>query len=489
MLTKHSWKAVPKNWESPGRTPSGTTIDLYIALKPHRENALIDALYEIRAHLSKEQVVELVAPHPKTLKLVNFWLGHHDVPSSPVSMTHSGNTLMLKGVHAETGETIVRTVGYALPAALHGHVLTVMPTMSFVSPPAQLQTPRNRSGGAAARLVASASGEPTTMLLSRFSVKYIAPSFLRWLYDTSTYTPTARDRKLLGIVGYLRHYPNLTDLTAFMRKYRSDEANATFTIEQANGGGTARATKGEHGHPSGKNIDWFVSWLKYTLNQPSPPQTICTSYTLNEGGLSREDATCVCDLFAQLVVRGVSVLFSSGTMALAMGGPWVTVVGGTTGSGPEYQQQAVSIFLQDLSSRYQGFYNATGRGTPDIAARAIGFRIVVNGNEMRGTRTRGARPVVAGIISLLNDWLLSRGQDPLGFLKPWLYESGFIALDDLTVGSNPGCNTDGFSAIAGWDPVRFTRLVTSSLFDVGRPWAPYVTSLGTSNLDPMQGLY
>ncbi|SRR6266702_654378 len=47
MHIKHSWNAVPKNWESLGRPPSGTTINLYIALKPQREDALTDAIYEI----------------------------------------------------------------------------------------------------------------------------------------------------------------------------------------------------------------------------------------------------------------------------------------------------------------------------------------------------------------------------------------------------------------------------------------------------------
>ncbi|KAH9030565.1 hypothetical protein EDB84DRAFT_208072 [Lactarius hengduanensis] len=79
--------------------------------------------------------------------------------------------------------------------------------------------------------------------------------------------------------------------------------------------------------------------------------------------------------------------------------------------------------------------------------------------------TSGATPVVAGIISLLNEWLIWRGEpeSPLGFLIPWLYGSGYIALNDITVGSIPGCNNDGFSATAGWDPVRFIR----SSFDVG----------------------
>jgi len=47
MHVKHSWSAVPENWESTGRPLNGTTIDLYVALKAHRENALIDALSEV----------------------------------------------------------------------------------------------------------------------------------------------------------------------------------------------------------------------------------------------------------------------------------------------------------------------------------------------------------------------------------------------------------------------------------------------------------
>src|SRR6266702_716525 len=47
MRVKHTWDAVPPNWESLGHPAAGTTIDLYIALQPHRESALIDALYEV----------------------------------------------------------------------------------------------------------------------------------------------------------------------------------------------------------------------------------------------------------------------------------------------------------------------------------------------------------------------------------------------------------------------------------------------------------
>ncbi|KAH8986392.1 pyridoxal phosphate-dependent transferase [Lactarius hatsudake] len=77
MHTKHSWNTIPKNWETLGRPPSGTTIDLYITLRPQRENAVIDVLHEVseprhpkyRAYLTKEQVADLVAPRPETLDL------------------------------------------------------------------------------------------------------------------------------------------------------------------------------------------------------------------------------------------------------------------------------------------------------------------------------------------------------------------------------------------------------------------------------------
>lgn len=60
----------------------------------------------------------------------------------------------------------------------------------------------------------------------------------------------------------------------------------------------------------------------------------------------------------------------------------------------------------------------------------------------------------AGVISLLNDFRIASGKAPLGFLNPLLYAQGAAGLNDITSGSNPGCGTNGFTARAGWDPVR-----------------------------------
>ena len=102
------------------------------------------------AYLSKEQVAEHVRPHPESLALINAWLVHHGIRSSSISPTHGGGWLTVSDVlvsqanqllgatyqlyrNVNTNETIIRTVGYRLPTALHAHIQTVAPTTNFPS--------------------------------------------------------------------------------------------------------------------------------------------------------------------------------------------------------------------------------------------------------------------------------------------------------------------------------------------------------------------
>jgi tripeptidyl-peptidase-1 len=150
--------------------------------------------------------------------------------------------------------------------------------------------------------------------------------------------------------------------------------------------------------------------------------------------------------------------------------PYITSVGGTTSfpekavsfsTGgfsdyfvqPDYQQSAISSYLSQLGSTYAGLYNNTGRGIPDVAAQGSNFLVVVSNYTQPVSGTSASSPAFAGVISNLNDYLLSQGKPPLGFLNPWLYKKAFSALNDITTGSNPGCGTKGFSALQGWDPV------------------------------------
>ena len=280
----HTWNTVPENWESLGPPPANTTIDLYIALKPDRENALTNALYEVsnprhRKHvfltthplvfvltcaaapfryteyLSKKQVAELVAPHEDTLELVQSWLAHHGVPSSSISPSHVGGWLTITDLpisqvdkllcasyqlyrNTEANETgpVLRTVSYALPAALHAHVKMVAPTTFF-------PFPRKPSRKEAAVLV-NVTGQLANVLSRSDDSDLVSPSFLHTLYKTETYVPVAMDRNKLGILGLNNEYPRKKDLKQFMNIYREDAVGADFTVENINNGGNDQNNPG-----------------------------------------------------------------------------------------------------------------------------------------------------------------------------------------------------------------------------------------------------
>lgn len=69
---------------------------------------------------------------------------------------------------------------------------------------------------------------------------------------------------------------------------------------------------------------------------------------------------------------------------------------------------------------------------------------------MEGTSV--STPVFVGLITRINSFRLNAGKKPVGFINPTLYQHPEV-FDDVTVGNNPGCNTAGFSAVEGWDPI------------------------------------
>lgn len=248
------------------------------------------------------------------------------------------------------------------------------------------------------------------------------------------------------------------------------------------------------------NEPW-VPFLEYLLAQESVPQVISISYTDDEQAIPISYATRVCDLFMQLTSRGVSVLVASGDGGEAGTGtsqmgcyandgfrnkteflatfpadcPYVTAVGATASystvaaadfsSGgfsnyfgrPSWQEEAAAAYIAALNGSHAGWYNASGRGIPDIAA--VGSRIAIGG----GLHTKGtsaSTPIVASLVALINDKRLRAGKPVLGFLNPLLY-SGKVddALTDCTEGSGGSCSfgngefETGFDALPGWDAV------------------------------------
>ncbi|BAE64770.1 tripeptidyl aminopeptidase [Aspergillus flavus] len=251
-------------------------------------------------------------------------------------------------------------------------------------------------------------------------------------------------------------------------------------------------------------LEFFQNVLK--LDQKDLPQVISTSYGENEQEIPEKYARTVCNLIAQLGSRGVSVLFSSGDSGVGEGCmtndgtnrthfppqfpaacPWVTSVGATFkttpergtyfSSGgfsdywprPEWQDEAVSSYLETIGDTFKGLYNSSGRAFPDVAAQGMNFAVYDKGTLGEFDGTSASAPAFSAVIALLNDARLRAGKPTLGFLNPWLYKTGRQGLQDITLGASIGCTgrarfggaPDGgpvvpyasWNATQGWDPV------------------------------------
>ncbi|ROW00084.1 hypothetical protein VSDG_03559 [Cytospora chrysosperma] len=132
---------------------------------------------------------------------------------------------------------------------------------------------------------------------------------------------------------------------------------------------------------------------------------------------------------------------------------------------PSYQQEAIDAYFKDHNPPYPyyyngsylnatngGVYNRNGRGIPDVAANGDNIAVVVGGYYETSGGTSASSPIFASLINRIVEERLAAGKGPLGFINPVLYQNPG-ALNDINNGTNPGCGTEGFEAVDGWDPV------------------------------------
>ncbi|KAJ5773657.1 Peptidase S8/S53 subtilisin/kexin/sedolisin [Penicillium paradoxum] len=270
------------------------------------------------------------------------------------------------------------------------------------------------------------------------------------------------------------------------------------------------------------NNEPYLEFLQNVLKMDSKdlPQVISTSYGENEQSVPETYARTVCNMFSQLGSRGVSVIFSSGDSGVGAGCatndgkntthfppqfpaacPWVTSVGATTHTAPEravyfssggfsdlwerpqYQDEAVSEFLDDLGDRWSGLFNPNGRAFPDVTAQGQNYAIYEKGSLTSVDGTSCSAPAFAGIIALLNDARLKTNQPPMGFLNPWLYSAGRDGFKDIVDGASTGC--DGKSRFGG--PSNGGPVVAGASWNATKGWDP-VSGLGSPNFGIMRKL-
>ncbi|KAJ5112796.1 hypothetical protein N7532_000841 [Penicillium argentinense] len=248
-----------------------------------------------------------------------------------------------------------------------------------------------------------------------------------------------------------------------------------------------------------------------------PPNVLSISYGSAEADLPISYQRRQCNEFMKLGMQGVSVVVASGDSGVAgrqgdptpsnclgedgkvfapdfpASCPYMTAVGATViplggsstghdevattrfGSGggfsniykrPDYQNKAVEDYFSKASPSYKyyesvdnssfaangGIYNRIGRGYPDVSA--IGDNVVIYNTGLPQSigGTSASAPVFAAILTRINEERLAAGKSTVGFVNPVLYEHP-EAFFDVTSGNNPGCDTNGFDAAEGWDPV------------------------------------
>lgn len=240
------------------------------------------------------------------------------------------------------------------------------------------------------------------------------------------------------------------------------------------------------------------------------------SYGQIEGALPRFYQERQCHEWMKLALQGVSTIYASGDSGVAnrynsgynnsclnseygyvetygarfspsfpVNCPYITAVGATTllndsiyggeqavndpdgllsfysGGGfseiferPSWQEAAVSNYLAKYSPKNytETQFNHSGRAFPDVSALGLNLATVWLGETYGVGGTSASAPIFASIITLLNEERMQAGKGPIGFLNPTIYRHPEM-FNDVTVGSNPGCGTQGFPASPGWDPV------------------------------------
>lgn len=77
---------------------------------------------------------------------------------------------------------------------------------------------------------------------------------------------------------------------------------------------------------------------------------------------------------------------------------------------------------------------------------------MVGGNAIPLFGTSASSPTFGSIITLINEKRAQASKGPVGFINPVMYQHPHM-FNDIESGKNPGCGTNGFSAVDGWDPV------------------------------------
>ncbi|KAJ7495284.1 hypothetical protein FB451DRAFT_1387324 [Mycena latifolia] len=273
-------------------------------------------------------------------------------------------------------------------------------------------------------------------------------------------------------------------LGSFLTNFRTDMVSATTFTLQTLDGGVNTQTRSHAGVETNLDIQLCFDWAHYTIGvATSVPVTFISVGESNPDGVDgfMDVITTLINEDAATRPHVLSTSYSFNYNDLTRPVANITSVGSIGGSmirvdmtagitflwGNNIKATDVATYLAAaVGATNSGKFSRTGRGFPDVATQGENFEIAWGTSSLPfhprrpGTHhanpthdtvdcTSCSTPTFAAIIALPNDLLVAAGKSPLGFLNPFLYSAaGRAALNDITSGSNPGCNTNGVSATA-----------------------------------------
>ncbi|KAF9347527.1 hypothetical protein BGX26_000993 [Mortierella sp. AD094] len=398
-------------------------------------------------HMDQDEINAMLKPVDGSAILVLEWL-----KSFGVTVSQAQELLKTQyNVYRNTAnsKTIIRTQSYGLPSILFDHVDLIQPTTMF-GMKSHASTIVN--GGIAQQGPSGVTSSKVTNCNKTATIPCIQE-----LYKTLTFGTGSNSVKI-GVAGFLEEFANKADLQIFCKKYRLACVGSSYTTIQLDGGGNNQSKPGIEADLDVQIVSALAFPNPVTFYSVGAYDSTDNQYKLwRRRANSTEDyATKVCNCFAQLGARGTSVLVSSGDLGVEQGPtndgtgrvrfnpmfpascPFVTAVGGTryispeqgvyfSGGGfsnyfaqPSYQTNAVLQFLRGLGMEYDGLFNKTGRGFPDVAAQSVNCFIVQGGKDVPASGTSCSAPIFAAIISIINDHRAAHDKPSLEFLNPWL---------------------------------------------------------------------
>eukprot|EP01105_Mastigella_eilhardi_P027539 TRINITY_DN8533_c0_g1_i1.p1 TRINITY_DN8533_c0_g1~~TRINITY_DN8533_c0_g1_i1.p1 ORF type:complete len:550 (-),score=158.16 TRINITY_DN8533_c0_g1_i1:41-1690(-) len=448
--------------------------------------------------MTREAVAELTSPAPAAVDAVVAHFAAAGVSAEPsahrdflaveatvaqIASLFGAN--LARYVHT-SGATIVRsTNGYTVPEEIAPYVACIAGLSEFPKISEE-------------RVIT-----PTKSLL-------VTPDWIRDRYSVTI--PTISDKtNLQAVVSFLEQYYSNSDLQEFFLLYeknmigdavaqqvgKNNESmpglEASLDVQYLMGVTVDVPTWVYYtdGLIANNNEPW-LDWFQTLESQDLIPWVFSMSYQDLEPTVDRDYASRVNDEFMKYSAAGHTFVTGSGdwgvgcslgvcnyfTPDFPSSSPYVVSLGGTTMSAtatdteigvyfssggfsdyftrPSYQDDVVAKYLASGSVPPRTYFNASGRGFPDLSTIATNFGVVMDGKAQTVGGTSAATPTFAAMLSLINQLRLNAGQPTLGWVNPFLYKAfAEGAYTDITSNQamDKGCCNAAFKAVTAWDPM------------------------------------